>query len=404
MSGLRGRLTAATRRRGLVGVAVMGAIAAVAVVVVVLDHTSSQGGNAAAVGNRRFAHAAASCAPATSAQRPPATLPSLLLGVSASIRLERGADQCEQAQLAAQTGVQAVREDISWAVIEPHENQYDWSSYDAVVRTATEAGLIVLPILDDPPAWASSGQGCLPSDPAPYAAFTAATVARYGPGGEFWRENPELPARPLLWYELWNEPWNACNGSAATYARLVVAAVSAGRAADPSARFLIGADASVPAPGGGQLDWIAGMYAAEPDLSQYFDAVSVHPYGGNPDVYTPGGDTLNQPARLEQVHAELAAHGAGDKPLWVTEIGWSTCSGASGCVTEAAQAQYLEEFLHDAVTIWRSYVRAVFVYDLRDIAPAPADDQEAWYGLLRPDLSRKPAWTVLHDFALQLDG
>lgn len=356
------------------------------------------------VGNRRFAHAAASCAAATSALRPPSTLPSLLLGISASIRLERGADQCEQALLAAQTGMQAVREDISWALTEPHENQYDWSGYDAVVRTATEAGLIVLPILDDPPAWASGGQGCLPSDPAAYAAFTAATVARYGPGGEFWRENPGLPDRPLLWYELWNEPWNACNGDPATYARLVVAAVTAGRAVSRSARFLIGADASVPTPGGGRVDWIAGMYAAVPDLGRYFDAVSVHPYGGNPDVYTPGGDTQNQPARVEQVHAELAAHGAGDKPLWVTEIGWSTCSGASGCVTEAEQAQYLGEFLHDAVTTWRSYVRAVFVYDLRDIAPAPADDEEAWFGLLRPDLSHKPAWAVLHEFAQQLGG
>jgi exo-beta-1,3-glucanase (GH17 family) len=146
------------------------------------------------------------------------------------------------------------------------------------------------------------------------------------------------------------------------------------------------------------------MYAAVPDLGRYFDAVSVHPYGGDPDVYTPGSDTDNQPGRLEQVHAEFAAHGDANKPLWVTEIGWSTCVGGSGCVTEAEQARYLEEFLHDAVTIWRSYVRAVFVYDLRDIAPTPADDPEAWFGLLRPDLSRKPAWSVLHDFTDRLRG
>jgi len=404
MSALRRHLRVAPRRHGLIGAAVLAAIWAVIAVVIVSGHSTSRGGKAAVVGNRRFAHAAAGCNPEAPAARPSSASPSLLLGISASIRLERGAAQCEQAQLAAETGVQAIREDISWSLTEPHENQYDWSSYDAVVRTATEAGLMVLPILDDPPAWASSGQGCLPSDPAPYAAFTAATVARYGPGGEFWRENPELPDRPLVWYELWNEPWTACNGDPATYARLVVAAVTAGRAASLSARFLIGADTSVTTASGGRVDWIPGMYAAEPDLGRYFDAVSVHPYGGNPDVYTPGGNTDDQPARLEQVHAELAARGDGDKPLWVTEIGWSTCSGASDCVTEAQQAQYLEEFLRDAVTIWSSYVRAVFVYDLRDIAPAPADDQQAWFGLLRPDLSRKPAWTVLHNFAQQLGG
>lgn len=392
-------------RRRLAAGGVLLVIGALTVVAIRLGQPPSRGGNAAAVGNRRFARAAASCALEGPATPPSRASPSLLLGISASIRLEPGAAKCEEARLAAETGVQAVREDLSWALTEPRENQYDWNNYDAVVRAATQAGLMVLPILDDAPTWASPGQGCLPSEPAAYASFTAATVARYGPDGEFWRENPDLPQRPLRWYELWNEPWTAaCNGNAATYARLVVAAVTAGRHASPGARFLIGADTSVPAEGGTRGDWLDGMYAAVPDLGRYFDAVSVHPYGGNPDVYTPIGDTDHQPGRVEQLHAELAAHGDGNKPLWVTEIGWSTCSGTSGCVTEAGQAQYLDEFLHDAVTIWRSYVRAVFVYDLRDIAPSPADAREAWFGLLRPDLSRKPAWTVLHGFAGQLGG
>jgi polysaccharide biosynthesis protein PslG len=401
MSGPHRRLPPGARRRLIVAVGL--AAAAGLAAVVALSGQTNRGPSAAELGNRRFAHAAARCSPpATIAPSAPS---SLLLGISASIRLERGSDRCEEAVLAAQTGVQAVREDLSWALTEPHENQYDWSNYDAVVRTATETGLMVLPVLDDAPSWASPGEGCLPANAATYAAFTAATVDRYGPGGQFWRENPALPERPLVWYELWNEPWDAdCNRDPATYARMVVAAVNAGRAVNPSVRFLLGADTSFHTLAGRREDWIAGMYAAVPDLGDYFDAVSVHPYGADPDVYTPGSDTDNEPARLEQVHAELAAHGDGDKPLWVTEIGWSTCSGTSGCVTEATQAQYLNEFLHDAETTWRSYVRAVFVYDLRDIAPSPAEDREAWFGLLRPDLSRKPAWTVLHDFAAQLRG
>ncbi|HEY2657881.1 MAG TPA: cellulase family glycosylhydrolase [Solirubrobacteraceae bacterium] len=397
-----------SRRRAALGwlaAAVVLAVIAVLTAVIAFSGPGKRGGKAAAAGNRRFAHAAASCSPQTLSAPASSGAPPLLLGISASIRLEPGAYRCEQTLLAAQTGVRAVREDISWALTEPHENQYDWSNYDAVVRTATEAGLTVLPILDDAPAWAAPGEGCLPSAPGGYAAFTAASVARYGPGGTFWRDHPDLPARPLLWYELWNEPWDAaCNRDPATYARMVAAAANAARAVDPGVRFLIGADTSFHTLAGRREDWIGGMYAAVPDLGRYFDAVSVHPYGGDPDVYTPGSDTDNQPGRLEQVHAEFAAHGDANKPLWVTEIGWSTCVGGSGCVTEAEQARYLEEFLHDAVTIWRSYVRAVFVYDLRDIAPTPADDPEAWFGLLRPDLSRKPAWSVLHDFTDRLRG
>lgn len=390
-------------RRALAGAVLLIAIGVVAAVIG-LSGKENRGGKAAAIGNHRFARAAASCMPST-VRRPSGAQPSLLLGVSASIRLEPAADRCEEARLAAETGVQAVREDLSWRLTEPRPNRYDWTGYDGVVRAATEAGLMVLPILDDPPSWASPG-GCLPTDPGPYASFTAAAVARYGPGGEFWRDNPELPERPLLWYELWNEPWNApCNRDPAIYARLVAAAVNAGRTARLAAQFLIDGDTFYTTPGGQRADWIAGMYAAVPGLGRYFDALSIHPYGGDPAVQTPGGDPDSEPGYLvERAHAELAAHGDGDKPIWVTEIGWSTCSGAGACVTEAQQASYLAEFLRLAVTTWRSYVRAVFVYDLRDIAPAPAGDPEAWYGLLRPDLSHKPAWSVLRTFAGQLRG
>jgi polysaccharide biosynthesis protein PslG len=350
----------------------------------------------AALGNELFNRAAASC---RLAGRPAAAgQPSLLLGISASLRLFSGRAQCEEARLARATGVQAVREDLSWAQTEPRPGQYQWAGYDAVVSTATEAGLMVLPILDDAPSWAAQTPTTVPSAPASYAAFTAAAVARYGPGGTFWRTHPELPARPIVWYELWNEPYYADhNRDPGVYARLVRAAVTAGRMANPAARFLIEADTTYQTLSGNTANWIAGMYAAVPDLGRYFDALAVHPYGGNPAIYT-ASDASDQPGRVALAHAELVAHGDGAKPLWVTEIGWSTCSGAPGCVTATQQATYLSDFLRLARTTWRSYVRAVFVYDLRDSASRP-DDREAWFGLLAPDLSHKPAWQSLHDAA-----
>ena len=186
------------------------------------------------------------------------------------------------------TGVQAVREDISWAQTEPKRNQFRWAHYDAVVRTATEAGLMVLPLLDEAPAWAAPTSTSLPSAPAGYAAFVAATVARYGPRGAFWRTNPRLPKHPLVWYELWNEPYYADhNRDPGVYARLVRAAVIAARAANPAARFLIEADAFYLTSAGDRADWIAGMYAAVPDLGRYFEALAVHPYGGDPAIDRP---------------------------------------------------------------------------------------------------------------------
>jgi hypothetical protein len=355
----------------------------------------------AAVGDAFFNKAAARCRPMLSRGRAVAARPpSLLLGLNAGLRLFTGRARCEEASLAQATGVQAVRDDLSWAKTEPQPNRYVWSNFDGVVTTATEDGMLVLPVLDDSPAWAAPTGASVPSSVGAYAAFVAAAVARYGPRGTFWRAHPRLSAHPLVWYELWNEPYFADhNRDPGVYARLVRAAVTAGRAANPAARFLIEADASYQTLGGQSADWIGGMYAAVPDLGRYFDGVAVHPYGGNPAIYTPDGNTDAQPGRIEQVHMELVAHGDGDKPLWVTEIGWSTCSGTDLCVSEAQQAAYLRTFLSLARTTWSSYVRAVFVYALRDLAPGPRDNRLDWFGLLRPDLSRKPAWWVLHDAA-----
>jgi hypothetical protein len=358
----------------------------------------------ATLGFRRFDQAAAGCRLKLSRARPAAAhQPPLLLGLNAALRLFPGQARCEEASLAQATGVHALRDDIGWAETEPEPNHYRWSNFDEVVTTATKDGMMLLPVLDDSPAWAAPTGASVPLDVGAYATFVAAAIARYGPGGVFWRAHPQLPAHPLVWYELWNEPYFADhNRDPGAYARLVRAATTAGRAANPAARFLIEADSSYQTLGGGHADWIAGMYAAVPDLGRYFDAVAVHPYGGNPAIYTPDGDTSEQPGRVEQIHTELQAHGDGDKPLWVTEIGWSTCVGDDVCVSEAQQAAYLRTFLRLASTTWSAYVRAVFIYSLRDLAPGPLDNRLLWFGLLRPDLSRKPAWWVLHDASATL--
>jgi hypothetical protein len=385
----------------------LGVVIAV-VIVVTAAHNSvgpqpTIGRHQASIGNARFNRDANRCHLHPAHRRATFTdqSGSLLLGLSATIRGFTGRAQCEETRLAQDTGVSAVREDLGWATIEPKPGRFHWSSYDAVVRTATNAGLMILPVLDDAPAWAAPTSDSLPASPAAYAAFVAAAVRRYGPGGTFWRANPRLPARPAIWYELWNEPYYAIhNRDPGLYARLVKAAATAGRSANPAARFLIEADAFYTTPGGSVGDWIAGMYAAVPDLNRYFDVVAVHPYGGDPTIDTPDGDVTTLPAlRLARDRQEFVAHGAADKPVWITEIGWSTCVGDSVCVSEAQQAAYLKSFLSLARTSWSSYVRAVFVYDLRDSAPAPADDVGAWFGLLGAKLSHKPAWQVLRDAA-----
>ena len=326
--------------------------------------------------------------------------PAIQLGVSAGLRFFAGRNLCEETSLAQATGVKSVREDLSWADAEPRPGEFRWSLFDHVLRAAADAGLVVLPVIDDPPRWAAATESTVPAKPGAYATFVAAVVRRYGPAGAFWAARPAIAQRAPVWFELWNEPYFATAGpNPGRYARLVRAAVIAGRSADHRARFLIEATLTYRTATGEDRNWIAAMYRAVPDLGQFIDGVAVHPYGGDPRVYTPQADTASEPGRIAQIHQQFADRGDGDRPFWVTEIGWSTCRGGDECVSETEQAQYLKSFLALSTTTWSSYVRAVYVFGLRDHAPGARDDPQNWYGLLRPDLTRKPAWYVLRDFA-----
>ena len=146
--------------------------------------------------------------------------------------------------------------------------------------------------------------------------------------------------------------------------------------------------------------WIDALYAAVPDLNNYFDGVAVHPYGTDltnltfPTVgqaYT----GYEQIRRIESIHDEFASHNAAAKPLWLTEIGWPTCTngGSVRCTTPAGQASNLQTVFTDARTIWKSFVRAVFVYGYQDNNANTADPEND-YGLVDFNGTPKPALAV----------
>ncbi len=60
------------------------------------------------------------------------------------------------------------------------------------------------------PDWAARHPGgnldSPPREPEQYARFLAAAARRYGTGGSFWAERPELPRRPIRDWQIWNEP------------------------------------------------------------------------------------------------------------------------------------------------------------------------------------------------------
>lgn len=304
----------------------------------------------------------------------------LALGLSANLRGTRGGDRCRVTELVRAVGVDWLREDLEWAAIEPSRGDLRWGPYDALVRATAERRITLLPLIDGTPSWAGPQPGGLPSDPADYAAFVARAAARYGPGGDYWTVHPALAARAPAVMELYNEPY--LDGvDPGGFARMARQAVLAARAANPRVSFLVPAQAGA---------WLDGLYGAVPELFRTYATAgaAVHPYSVAPPTAT------GSPVAL--VHDAMSAHGDGGASVWITEIGWSTCPvRASDCVSERAQAADLAALLKLARGAWRPWLRALFVYQLREFGPQPRDDREAWFGLLRPNGSPKPAWSVL---------
>ena len=171
---------------------------------------------------------------------------------------------------------------------------FDFSKYDKIVEADEARGITVLPIIYGVPPWGHPVWQHLDG----YAAFVRETVRRYGkrmPVIEIWNEQNSA--------SFWREGPNATN-----YLAVLKAAYKAAKEADPSVRVALGGCA------GWAHDFIRSLYAL--GAKDYFDIVSVHPY-----CFLPEGPLRDGFEKLRKVMAEF---GDGQKPIWFTEIGWST--------------------------------------------------------------------------------
>jgi polysaccharide biosynthesis protein PslG len=301
----------------------------------------------------------------------------------------------------AAAGVKMERLEIDWPQVEPARGRWNWREFDPQFAVTARHGITVLPLVMGIPSWVSPNEFAVAQGGGGFSNFVAQVVRRYGPKGAFWRSHPGVPYHPATWFEVWNEPYlpqfSDGGPQPAAYARLFKAAVQAGRKASRGARFLLAADTTGVTAAGQQPAWVDPMYRAVPDLNRYIDGIATHPYSStqSPLVYVPGQISRFEFRRIGHLRQLFAAHGAGKKPFWITEIGWSTCPASEDCVNEARQATYLRQ-LFRLVKTRLPWVKAVFVYNYRDSPEATnPSDKEHWFGLVRRDGSEKPGWSVL---------
>ncbi len=293
-------------------------------------------------------------------------------------------------------GVRWIREDFTWATIEPERGRFDWRGPDALIAAAAAEGVDVLAILVYSAPWAASGddQHFPPRDPADYARYARAVVERYGEGGSFWEGRDE--ARPLRAVEIWNEPWGHFfwepDPDPAAYAALAGAAARAIRDADAGVQVLVSADLLQVRTDGPITPWFEALLAAGPDLPELVDGWTVHPYPA-PFDRSPsdgGADPRFGFDRVERVHAIARRHEV-ERPIWITELGWSTAPEHEESVSEEEQARYVATALDRALGDWSDFVERIFIYSFDRSGESP-DDIQAHFGLRRADGSFKPAW------------
>ncbi|HEX5610862.1 MAG TPA: hypothetical protein VFX45_12315 [Solirubrobacterales bacterium] len=347
---------------------------------------------------------------------------SLYFGISANSR--SGPVPGDVQDVAAETGVNRLREDLEWRVVEPADDAWNWTKPDQMYEEAAERGLNILPITNASPCWAVPSltdphecEKALPTSPASvsdYAEFVGRVAARYGPGGDFWDAHPELDGNLASRHiEIWNEPYwgdGFWSGNYVAYGAMYKEAVAAGRMANPATRYLI---ESNPA-GSGGVAWAESLLAVYPTLGTYIDGIAVHPYPGPHDIsYQPtsGTDEAFLNARISYERWKFLGV---NKPIWITEVGYSSCNDIEHCVPGSSQAtrennkaEMLKPLLAELGADSYAYVHAVYLYNLRQSIPAsqPDNKKSNWYGISYGGaFEHLPVWTTFTDAVEAFDG
>ncbi len=298
-------------------------------------------------------------------------------------------DQIEQAcRLISQSGIQWVRMDFAWNRI-----------LDALARH----GLCLLPILKSVPMWASSAPEEIkqqygwrwpvdvypPSDLDDWTDFVATVVERYD--GDGYRDAPG--ASRIDYWEIWNEPnlyyFFQPEPNAAIYVELLRVAYEAATGADPSAQIVLGGL-------GGNGVFMGWERPAERYFLQavydnggetFFDVAAIHPYVHPLTAIAAAQNATNATRQV------MDTNGDSGKPMWLTEIGWSTAPNAwnQPTVSEEDMAQWLR-------TVYSQLqgTDKVFWYNFRDKGTEP-DQVEHHFGLVRWDFAPKPAYYAYQD-------
>ncbi len=238
--------------------------------------------------------------------------------------------------------VGTLRINLFWGAVQPTAGAaYDWSHYDPIVQGAAENRINVLPTVYGSPHWVARRPNLPPGKKhwADFRNFVAAAAQRYGRDGIFWQQHPQVPRRPIVWWQLWNEVNSPSfwyhKPKAKQYVRLLKKFHAGIKSGDPGAKIVL--SGLFPTPrlrhGVNGNRFLEGIYRNRG--KRLFDAAALHPYSTRPH------QTLN---RVRDMRRTMARHKDKKAKLWLTEVGWATGGPRTALtVSRHRQAKYLRQ-------------------------------------------------------------
>ena len=199
-----------------------------------------------------------------------------------------------------EAGIGAVRFDFGWDDLEREPGRWEFSRSDLPLDAAERNGIEVIAILgsDTLPAWGKPPFRHLDA----YLGYVKQCAERY--------------RGRVRYFELFNEPnhlrfWGE-KPNAADYVTLLAESARLIRRHAPEAKIVCGGLAGTP------KKYLAEML--DKGAAEHFDIMNFHPYQwyDYPESKLPG--------EIAAVQEELKRVNAGLKPLWITEIGYSTAT------------------------------------------------------------------------------
>jgi hypothetical protein len=276
------------------------------------------------------------------------------------------------AELLAASGARWVKEEFRWETVQPSRDRWTWDFMDAAVNEEKARGLEILGLLDYTAGWAVGEARPVSTTPPPqdlWANYVAQTVARYKDRVHAW--------------EVWNEPnepvfWS---GSKEQFAQLLAVTYDTIKRVDPTATVL------GPTITGVDEAWLDAMPWDK------FDVLALHMYVPPATLNDQGYSYYDQGLpNLERVVKRR-----GNKPIWITEFGYSSQGGGHPWFVndEQSQARYLVQ--HSAQTL------AYGGLDIERIMPYVFNNHDG-FELVRDWSRPKPAFHAYRTMTERLDG